>query len=133
MIDWRSVDPNKLDPLFRSDVEALLAASPHTWVVTHGTRTIAEQGELWAKYQAGGPKAAPPGKSPHNFGLAVDVCLDGSPLPGLQPDWDTTHPGWVWLFDAVFAHPRLHSGRSFNDSDHVEAVNWKARIQSGAA
>jgi len=131
-VTWR-VDPMGLRQPFRDDVTLLLALSPYAWTVTYGLRTLAEQEALFKKYQAGGPRAAPPGKSPHNFGLAIDVALDGSPDPGLQPDWDTTHAGWVWLFDAIFAHPRLHSGKSFHDADHVEAVGWKAIAVSHAA
>ncbi len=132
MIDWRTVDPTKLQPRFREDLESILQGSAETWVVTHGYRSLAEQAELWAHYQRGGPKAAPPGRSAHNFGLAVDVVLDGSVSPGLQPDWNTAHPGWTWLFDAVWQHPRLHSGRDFGDADHLEALGWKSLIPQGA-
>lgn len=121
---WR-VDPLALREPFRADVQRLLHLSPYAWTVTYGYRTLEQQAALFAKYQAGGPRAAPPGKSPHNFGLAIDVALDGSEAPGLQPDWDTSHAGWVWLFDAIFDHPRLHSGKSFHDACHIEAVNWK--------
>lgn len=127
-INWSRVDPVRLKSQFRQDVNALLRDSPYDWTVIYGYRSLAEQQVLWEKYQAGGPKAAPPGKSAHNYGLAVDVALDGSDKPGLQPDWNTEHPGWKWLFDAIWKHPRLHSGRSFSDSDHVEAVGWKALI-----
>lgn len=122
---WR-VPKSGLKLPFRYDVDKLLDESPWPWVVTYGYRSLEEQKALYDIYLAGGAKAAPPGKSPHNFGLAVDVALDGEPAPGLQPDWVLSHPGWVWLFDAVFDHPRLHSGRDFGDSDHIEAVNWKA-------
>lgn len=127
-IQWRSVDPALLNNGFAADIDKLLRESPHTWVVTHGYRSLAEQEALWLKYKAGGPKAAPPGKSPHNYGLAVDVVLDGSPAPGLQPDWNIAHDGWLWLFDAIWRHPRLHSGRSFHDADHIERLGWKAHI-----
>jgi peptidoglycan L-alanyl-D-glutamate endopeptidase CwlK len=43
--------------------------------VTSGTRSFAEQAELFKKHLAGGPLAAPPGKSNHNFGLAFDVTI----------------------------------------------------------
>lgn len=127
MINWRNVDPGKLDPQFRADVEKLLVESQYTWIVLYGYRTLKEQMDLWDKYQAGGPKAAPPGKSAHNYGLAVDVVpAVGEHGLGFKPDWNINDPAWVWLFDAVFKHPRLHSGRSFDDSDHIEAVNWKS-------
>jgi len=125
MITYR-VDPDLLKPAFRADVEALLDLSPFSWVVTYGYRSIAEQAELHTKYLAGGPRAAPPGESAHNFGLAVDVVLDADPdKPGLQASWDTKHPGWIWLFNAVAAHPRLKSGQSFGDGGHIERYHWK--------
>lgn len=40
---------------------------------TASYRTCDLQRELWEKYQAGGFRAAPPGKSWHNRGLAVDI------------------------------------------------------------
>lgn len=43
--------------------------------VTSGMRSFEEQAELFAKFKAGGPIAAPPGKSNHNFGLAFDVTM----------------------------------------------------------
>jgi hypothetical protein len=125
VIDWRRVDPSLLQPVFRIDVEKLLHASPYHWTVTYGFRSREEQAELYAKFKAGGPRAAPPGKSAHNFGLAIDVALDGDDtLAGLQPDWNTSHEGWRWLFDAIAEHPRLHSGRSFNDACHIERLGW---------
>ena len=83
MIVWRKgVDKTLLQPQFLADVEALLGGSPHTWLVTSGHRGIAEQAELYRIYKAGGPKAAPAGKSAHNYGLAIDV------VPG------TKYPRW---------------------------------------
>lgn len=126
MIDWRSVDPDLLEPQFRADVEQLLADSPFSWVVTSGYRGIPEQRVLYAKYRAGGPRAAPPGKSAHNYGLAIDVVPDGDVVtPGLQPDWQP-NPGdaWYWLRDAIRPHPRLRHGSHFGDWPHVEVYRW---------
>jgi hypothetical protein len=36
-------------------------------------RSCEVQQDLWERYQAGGPLAAPPGKSWHNLGLAFDL------------------------------------------------------------
>jgi lysozyme family protein len=60
--------------------------------VTSGTRSFAEQDELYKKHLAGGPLAAPPGKSNHNFGLAFDVTIfEGStdPEKAKTPVWDS--------------------------------------------
>jgi hypothetical protein len=125
-LSWRDVDPELLRQPFRDDIDTLLHNSPYVWVALYGYRGLEEQYVLYQKFLKGGPRAAPPGRSAHNYGLALDVALDGSDAPGLQADWNTSHPGWAWLFDAVWKHPRLHSGRSFNDADHVEALGWKA-------
>jgi D-alanyl-D-alanine dipeptidase len=124
VVTWR-VDPDGLHPKFLADVNKLLHASPYSWTVTSGYRSLEAQAVLWDAYKAGGLRAAPPGKSAHNFGKAVDVALDGDDAkPGLQPDWNTSHEGWKWLFTAIWQHPRLHSGRSFNDADHIEQLGW---------
>lgn len=129
MIVWRTVDPALLEPQFRRDIEDLLTGSAWTWYILHGYRSLEEQGKLWAAYQKGGPKAAPAGKSPHNFGLAVDLVPDADPdTPGLQPEWNTRAEAWSWLFAALKAHPRLHSGLSFQDADHVERLGWQRFI-----
>jgi hypothetical protein len=134
VITWRKgVDPKALNPAFLADVVSVLDPSPYRWLVTYGRRTTAEQAALYATYQAGGPRAAPPGKSPHEFGLAIDVCLDGDTATvEIEPDWNTSHPGWLWLFEAIWQHPRLHSGRSFQDACHVERLGWPNFITPSA-
>lgn len=109
-----------LDPQFGEDIDGTLAASPFAWVVTYGFRTREEQAALYAKYQAGGPLAAPPGRSAHNWGLAVDVAV----LTPAGPSWDYREDQWHWLWNACDAHARLHSGYHFGDDDHVQAVKW---------
>lgn len=111
-----------LEPQFKQDIIDVLTPSPYDWRIVYGYRSLALQAELYAKYEAGGNRAAPPGKSAHNYGLAVDVQL----LVNGQQDWNTRHPGWQWLFAAVLAAPRLHSGSGFGDSDHIERYNWHA-------
>lgn len=125
-INWRTIDPALLEPTFRRDVETLLANSPHHWTVTSGYRSLAEQRVLRAKYEAGGPLAARPGASAHNYGLAIDVVPDANPaVPGLQPTWDTSHPAWQWLRDACRPHPRLQHGSRFGDWPHIQRYRWK--------
>lgn len=126
MLDWQKVNPEELDPVFRKDVESFLSASPYLWGVTYGLRSLALQEELYRKYLAGGPRAAPPGRSAHNFGLAIDVTLDGDPhKTGVQPDWVTTHAGWLWLKTKSLLHPRLRTGWKYADYGHIEAVGWE--------
>src|ERR1041385_1684173 len=94
-INYRGdVDPTLLNHGFRIDVETLLGNSKYNWLVTSGFRDRMEQQRLWEIYKAGGPRAAPPGRSAHAWGLAVDGVLDGDPVKfGVQADYDTNHPG----------------------------------------
>lgn len=142
MLIWGKIDKAELEPKFLNDVHALLEASPHTYYVTEGYRSIERSNLLYDEYTNGriigreangtiirgskGPKAAPGGKSAHNYGLAIDVSFDGDPnKPGLQPSWDTKLAGWTWLKMAVFKHPRLHSLWNIGDWPHIERLNWR--------
>lgn len=121
---WQA-SPVGLELQFFLDVDDLLARSPFTWYVLCGFRSKEESDRLYKIYQDGGPRAAPGGKSPHNIGEAIDVVPDGDMnKAGLQMDWNESHPAWQWLFGEVQKHPRLHSGRSFNDSDHIESYKF---------
>jgi hypothetical protein len=129
VIIWGKIDPELLEPQFRKDIEDLLAPSQWTWYILYGRRTREQQQALYDKYLAGGPKAAPPGMSPHEYGLAVDIVPDNDPeKSGLQPQWNISNPAWEWLFEMVHRHPRLHSGKSFNDADHIERFHWKEHV-----
>lgn len=120
-----------LDPTFDTDIYDLLAGSEYAWVVVQGLRTFLQQKGLYTAFVAGGPKAAPPGRSPHNYGLAVDVAI----LTENGPSWQYDDPQWKWLQATVDAHPRLHGGWHFDDNDHIEAVSFQdirtARKQAG--
>lgn len=141
-IHWRSVDPLLLEPTFRKDVEKFLQESPYDWYVTEGFRSIARSNKLYDEYKNGvilgyktdgtpirgkrGPKAAPGGKSAHNYGLAIDVALDGDEIkPGLQMDWNVKAQGWLWLKTESILHPRLKNGWSFHDWPHIERYKWQ--------
>lgn len=125
MLDWRRVDPMALEPVFRADVEDLLAPSPYLWVVTRGHASLAEQLVLYERHLRGGPLAAPPGQSAHNFGLAIDVFFDDPERPGVQPNWNTRAAGWLWLKAATLPHPRLQNGWSFGDWPHIQRYRWR--------
>lgn len=118
-LTWDCSSAN-LEPQFKADVINLLTPSEYHWAIVYGYRSLAQQASLYQKHLAGGPLAAPPGHSAHNFGLAVDVQL----LVKGQQEWDTQHPGWQWLFATILPTPRLHSGRSFGDADHIERYRW---------
>lgn len=129
MLDWGKVNPDLLDQSFRKDVEQFLQASPYRWWVSYGYRSLEEQAELYKVYQAGGPRAAPAGRSAHNYGLAVDVVLDGSEKAGLQALWDTKLPGWLWLKAQSIIHPHLRTGWKYADYGHIEHVGWEAEAK----
>ena len=120
MIAWK-VDRSKLREPFATDVDGLLAADEGNWFVTYGFRTRDQQAALYAKYLQGGPRAAPPGMSAHESGLAVDVTL----VVQGHDDWDYVDAAWRRLVAVVYAHPRLHSLDGIGDTDHIEAVHWK--------
>jgi len=60
-------------------IRALSFARGHGWsgTVTSGFRTYGEQAALYQRSPAGGPLAAKPGTSSHEFGQAVDVTNPG--------------------------------------------------------
>jgi len=125
-IFWRTISKADLEPQFCADVDIFLTNSPYTWYVLEGYRSPERSAKLYADYIAGkGPRAAPAGKSAHNFGLAVDVVLDCDPAVGLQPSWDLKLAGWAWLKAASIKHPRLKNGWSFNDWPHIEKYHWQ--------
>lgn len=120
------VDPTLLQPEFLADVKELFTRLPTDWACTYGFRTRIEQDTLYKKYLAGGPKAAPPGKSAHEFGLAIDVVLDGDPSkPGIQADFDDRKQAWIDLYTLLAKHPRLKSGVTFGDGCHIERYKWQ--------
>jgi peptidoglycan L-alanyl-D-glutamate endopeptidase CwlK len=57
---------------FMVHAKAIAATLGCDYVAISGTRTWDEQAALYKKYKAGGPKAAPPGYSWHNYGTAID-------------------------------------------------------------
>lgn len=115
-------DLDNLDPDFLRDVRALLAAcEAHaaTYKIISGYRSLDEQAALYRAYKAGGPRAAAPGTSAHNFGLAVDVArmVDG------KADW---LPGdYATLADLA---PRygLETLAALKDFGHVQRIGWEA-------
>ena len=128
MIVWKRIDTSKLNPLFKAAVDNVVGPLQTVWYATYGWRSRQEQASLYAKYKAGGPRAAPPGYSPHEFGLAIDVVLDeNDKRDGLQPNWDVNDPRWQELIEVIRRSKWLHSGVSFGDAGHIELVNWKSR------
>lgn len=103
----------------RLALQACAAEGAH-YVGTRGFETIAQQDArraAWLRGEPGAGKAAPGGKSAHQYGLADDWCRDGSEAPGLQPDW--TDPAYLPLGKHTRAVGLLW-GVSFGDAPHCQ-------------
>jgi len=92
-----------LHPKVHSYARALVTAARAQGIIVKiisGTRSYAEQAVLYEKYKNGGPQAAPPGKSNHNFGLAFDIgVFTGSS----DPEKAKTYQPESGAYDAVGA------------------------------
>jgi peptidoglycan L-alanyl-D-glutamate endopeptidase CwlK len=115
------IDADLLWPEFTSRLLALLsrcAERGQPYYATCGHRSYAESARLYRAHLAGGPRAAPPGMSGHNFGLAVDVAPDADPAKaGLQPSWDRAR---FEVLDEEAPRFGLVTGARYGDAPHVE-------------
>lgn len=116
---------------FLEDVLALLAACRQKGVdywVTEGFRSYARSHKLYSLFLEGkGSKAAPAGKSCHNFGLGVDLARDlDIKRKGLQPSWKSED--FSVLGEEIKRFPRLSWGKSFGDMPHV---GWAGFVTAG--
>lgn len=126
LILCKGVTWDRMDLQFVKDIKELFDSTKDTWYGTFTYRSYATQAKLYNDYlRTGLNRAAPPGKSAHNYGMAIDVVLDIDPKkPGLQPSWNTGLKSWLWLFAKVKMHPRLKSGITFGDGGHIERYKW---------
>ncbi len=121
---------DSLEPAFRAKAQALIDRLRQMAVrvlPVQCRRTIAEQNALYAKGRtAPGPRVtnAKGGSSPHNFGLAVDLC----PIARNGSLWWQA-PDHVWRYMADTARAMgLTPGyyfRSIHDPPHVEDPGWR--------
>lgn len=126
----RSLDD--LSPLFRPFADAFLAqcdAYGLDVLVYCTLRSPAEQATLFAQGRTT-PGAivtdAPPGKSAHNYGYA----LDGVPMLNGKPQWDVRAPQWQLYIQAA-RRAGCQSGADwvgFHEYPHVELLNWESFI-----
>jgi len=119
----------RVAPLITRDATAEIGYP--TRVVSSG-RSLAEQRKLYAAYKRGtGGRAAPPGESAHNYGLAVDVVIY---KPGVDP-WE-----WATTFWGRRAYRKLHAiaeryglesivSSAPDDPFHLQAPNWRSLIR----
>ncbi len=88
-----------------------------------GFRATDEQRKLYEAYLAGGAKAAPPGLSAHNYGLAIDCARL---MPSGKVSWDKAD--YDMLLKVIGKH-RLVSGASFGDLPHVQWPDYVSARQ----
>ena len=122
---------DSLEPGFKEQIGELctkLGVMGIVCAVTAGRRTIAEQDKLYAQGRtAAGPivTRAKGGQSPHNFGLAADLC----PVHNVTKDLWWNAPDDVWKVIADTAQEMgLVAGyyfKSIHDAPHIEHPAWK--------
>ena len=97
-----------------------------------GYRDPARSDALYAAWIASGkkgPRAAPGGKSPHNFGLAMDyVCLDA----GGQVIESSLAPEYG-VMEEIAPRYALRTLRHLNDGGHVEGLEWDFHDVTGGS
>lgn len=120
----RRIDLDKLEPDFLGNMLEVVArcqARGWLYVATLGYRTLAEQAALYARFKQGGPRAAPPGSSAHQYGLAVDFAryrVDGAKG---KFTWDAHD------FDVLGEEAEaqgLDWGGRYGDADHIGAAGY---------
>lgn len=110
-----------LDRLYPPFLESLLDCLTECrmlgvdYKVYSGHRPFDEQAKLYEAHLKGGPRAAPPGLSAHNYGLAVDCAKR---LPNKKLSWE---PKDYDTLLAVLPKHGLLSGKNYKDLPHV---NW---------
>lgn len=101
--------------------------------VTHTLRTFDEQNHLYAQGRTLPGKIvtnAKAGQSPHNFGMAFDVCFEGrEPYPPI------TDPRWEFIgkmgeaLGLNWGGPNGKGDKFTFDRPHFERFGWKAIAQ----
>lgn len=79
--------------------------------IAFGYRSLAQQRDLYNTYQRGGPKAAYPGNSWHNWGAAIDFVI----IQGRSALWDSSY--YYGIGRAAFSKYGLANDIT-NDSGH---------------
>lgn len=113
--------PPFLDALL--EVLAACRAKGVDYKVYSGFRSFEEQHKLYQAFLAGGSRAASPGRSAHNFGLAADCARL---LPSGKLSWE--HKDYEVLLDVLPVHG-LKSGAPYNDKPHINWPNYEGATQ----
>lgn len=92
-------------------------------------RTPAMEAELAALLKVGAGRAAAPGFSGHQFGIAADCTHDSDPAKaGLQPDW---HLPNYRVYVEELARAGLASGASYGDAPHANLMGFTSGDELG--
>ena len=117
------IDVALLDAGFLEKLYGLLgAAKAHGLVLvgTEGYRSPERSDELYAAYLKGGPRAAPAGKSAHNYGKAADFLAMRAGVPVASSD----APEYL-LLEELAPRYALKTLRALQDGGHVELDGWE--------
>ena len=96
--------------------------------ITHTLRTMDEQRHLYAQGRSLPGNVvtnAEPGSSPHNFGMAFDICFEGKTLAECYPP--ASDPRWAQVAAIGEGLGLAWGGRwkSLKDLPHFERPDWK--------
>ena len=130
-----------MNPSFASALRQLIAASGGRLWIKSGFRSVERQQQLWnaalKKYgsaQAARKWVAPPGKSNHNHGTAVDIGGDMALLRRLGPQFGLRQPmSWEpWHWEPV---EQADNADAMTDppDDHAPEDNFSQNMNSLAA
>jgi peptidoglycan L-alanyl-D-glutamate endopeptidase CwlK len=94
--------------------------------VLSGYRSYEEQAKLYAKYKAGGPQAASPGNSAHNFNIGFDIgVFKGAKYLGEGPEYK--------VVGTLGRGLGLYWGADFGDEPHFAyRPPWARSLSEGA-
>lgn len=138
----------KLHPLIKDDLKKIVADIEAKGLhirITQGLRTIAEQNDLYAQGRTK-PGAivtkAKGGLSFHNYGLAIDFCLqhaDGTITFSVNEDSNhDLKADWQNVVDIFLSYPGWeHGDRGYFDNPHFQKVfgtkpeNLLAKVTAG--
>jgi len=112
----KRINCDYLNPDFLERLLNLLASASYeyrNYVCYFGYRSYKEQRMLYQAHQFGGPRAAPPGLSAHNYGFAVDVFYQTA---GGKASWDEA---FYMPLKELCADHKLAWGGDFKDWGHI--------------
>lgn len=89
------------------------------YLCTFGFRTVEESDEMYKRFLAGGPRAAPGGYSSHNFGLASDEALIIKESPNRVVTWGSKDKPAFNVLGEEAQKLGLHWGKNYSDEPHI--------------